>query len=108
VPEYIAAATRDEIPPGRSILRTVGNYAVLLCNVGGNFYAIENRCSHMQGPLEGGRLSGHIITCPFHFAQFDVRNGESKGFPAIRPIRCFDVRIDGSAVLVATTPIPPR
>lgn len=84
--------------------RTVGSYAVLICNIDGEFYAIENRCSHMQAALTKGRLSGHLITCPVHSAQFDVRDGSPQGFPATRLIRCFDVRLEGPAVLVCTEP----
>jgi nitrite reductase/ring-hydroxylating ferredoxin subunit len=48
---------------------------VLLVRVDGAVHAIANRCAHMACPLEGGRLEGHVLTCPCHDWGFDVRSG---------------------------------
>ncbi|MCX5707892.1 MAG: non-heme iron oxygenase ferredoxin subunit [Candidatus Omnitrophica bacterium] len=49
---------------------------IAVCNYDGKFYAIDNRCSHMNGSLETGTLDGYILTCPLHYAQFDITTGE--------------------------------
>jgi nitrite reductase/ring-hydroxylating ferredoxin subunit len=50
---------------------------IMLCNDNGSFYAIERRCGHMNAPCEMGTLRGHILTCPMHFAQFDITTGKA-------------------------------
>jgi len=53
-----------------------GDKEILLANVEGKIYAIDNACGHLAYPLDQGRLEGHIVTCLWHFARFDVRTGE--------------------------------
>jgi nitrite reductase/ring-hydroxylating ferredoxin subunit len=54
---------------------------LVICNVGGTFYAIARRCGHMNAPLEMGTLDGTILTCAMHCAQFDVTTGEALSGP---------------------------
>lgn len=79
----------------------------MICHVKGGFHAIENRCSHLKKPLTGGRLIGTEISCPFHAAVFDVVTGEAKAFPANKPLKCFETRLVGSIIEVATDPRAP-
>jgi nitrite reductase/ring-hydroxylating ferredoxin subunit len=51
---------------------------IALFNVGGTFLALDGVCPHQGGPLGKGTLSGHIVTCPWHGWQFDVRTGENQ------------------------------
>mgnify|MGYP000947732259 CR=1 FL=1 len=65
----------DKVKPGTMAKFTVEQHTVLLANVDGAFYALDNKCPHMGGDLSGGTLSGANVTCPRHGAQFDVRTG---------------------------------
>jgi len=49
---------------------------ILIANVDGQFYALDDRCGHMNALLSMGTLNGKIVTCPFHYAQFDVTTGQ--------------------------------
>jgi nitrite reductase/ring-hydroxylating ferredoxin subunit len=69
--------------PGEMRAVQVEGTSVLLCNVAGSLYAIENRCPHAGIPLAGGRLRGCILECPMHGGKLDVRDGK----PAAPPIR---------------------
>jgi nitrite reductase/ring-hydroxylating ferredoxin subunit len=53
----------------------VGEKEILLAKVDGKIYAIDNACGHLAYPLSEGRLDGHVVTCIWHFARFDVRTG---------------------------------
>jgi nitrite reductase/ring-hydroxylating ferredoxin subunit len=53
-----------------------GEKEILLAKVDGQIYAIDNACGHLAYPLNEGRLDGHVVTCIWHFARFDVRTGE--------------------------------
>ncbi len=91
------AVTVDDVAPGRSQRCTVGGRDVLVCNVGGEFYAIADVCTHDRGPLGEGRLRGFVVECPRHGARFDVRDGAVTAPPAVRPIETYPARVlDGN------------
>src|SRR5262249_61260972 len=95
---YRFAIALDEVAPGRSRRCVIDGHAVLVCNVGGDVYAISDTCSHDRGPLGEGRLRGHLLQCPRHGARFAVRNGEPTTPPATRPVAIYPARArDGPA-----------
>lgn len=73
---------------------------MLLCNVDGKIYAIEDVCTHDGGPLEQGTLEGETIVCPRHGATFDVRTGDVITLPAVVPLMTFDVSVEGDDIFV--------
>ncbi|NJN51809.1 MAG: non-heme iron oxygenase ferredoxin subunit [Gammaproteobacteria bacterium] len=81
---------------------------VLVCNVEGGLYAIENRCSHAGSRLEAGKLKGYAISCPLHGGRFDVRTGVPLAAPARAPIRTFETFIEGGKVNIIRTVTQPR
>lgn len=78
----------------------VGGEAILLCNVEGAIYAIQDLCTHDGGELDQGELDGCRIMCPRHGAYFDVTTGAALTLPAILPVRTYSVRVDGDAIFV--------
>jgi nitrite reductase/ring-hydroxylating ferredoxin subunit len=74
--EFLEAAKVSEIEKGRMRSVKLKGIDVLIANVDGRFYALDDRCGHMNALLSMGTLKGKIVTCPFHFAQFDVTTGE--------------------------------
>lgn len=93
-------ARRSEIAPGSTKQVFVDDQEVLLCNVDGSIYAIEDVCTHDGGPLEQGKLEGECVVCPRHGATFDVRTGDALTLPAVIPLMTFTVRVDGDDVYV--------
>ena len=77
-----------------------GGQRIALCNVGGTFYAIQDLCTHDDGPLGEGTLRGDVVECPRHGARFDVRTGAAVRMPAIVPVKTYPVRVDGADVVV--------
>jgi nitrite reductase (NADH) small subunit len=67
-----------ECPPGTCLEVVAAGRIIALCNVDGTFYALDGVCPHQGGPLGKGTISGHIVTCPWHGWQFDVRSGENQ------------------------------
>lgn len=76
-----AAEARDILPGGMKAV-TLGGREIVLCNYDGAFYAVERACGHAKARLERGALTGWILTCPLHYAQFDIRSGEALSGPA--------------------------
>ena len=86
---------------------TAGPFSVVVCRAGGRLYALEDECSHAETPLSEGLLEGCLLTCPLHFAQFDVRDGTHTGPPAFTGIRTFEID-EGPAGAVLEVPASKR
>ena len=65
------------VPPGTMATAKLGRQEVMIANVDGTFFAIDEICTHEGGPLHEGILDGYTVTCPWHEGQYDVRTGES-------------------------------
>jgi 3-phenylpropionate/trans-cinnamate dioxygenase ferredoxin subunit len=93
-------AHKSALAPGQMTRVIADGVPVLLCNVDGEFYAVEDVCTHDGGALDGGELDGCRIMCPRHGAFFDVITGKALTLPAITPLPTYTVRIDGDDVFV--------
>lgn len=93
-------AKKSEIGEGEAHRFVVDGVEVLLCNVGGEIYAVEDICTHDGGALDQGELEGARIICPRHGANFDVRTGEALTLPAVMPLPTYRVRVDGDDIYV--------
>ncbi|MCI0440453.1 MAG: non-heme iron oxygenase ferredoxin subunit [Chloroflexi bacterium] len=92
---YVKVGKATDIKPGTARVYDVGNRQVAICNVNGEFYAIDDVCTHDGGSLDQGDLDGYEIECPRHMARFDVRSGDVTSLPAVVPIDTFPVRVSG-------------
>lgn len=97
---FVKVADLGELTPGDMKVVEVGPDQVLLVNVDGTIYALEDICSHAYASLSEGDLSGEEIECPLHGSAFNVLTGEALTPPADENIRTFEVRIDGQDVLL--------
>jgi len=89
----------SEIPEGTGKAVLAGERRVALFNVRGIFHAVDGVCPHQGGPLGEGILDGDVVSCPWHFWQFDVVKGHAPDFPEAS-IPKFPVRIDGDDIYV--------
>jgi 3-phenylpropionate/trans-cinnamate dioxygenase ferredoxin subunit len=95
--EWTRVASLADVPVGSLKGVMVGMEPVVLANVDGDVYALEDQCSHQALPISDGELDGGDVVCTYHGARFDACTGRNKGLPAIRPVKSFpvDVRDDG-------------
>lgn len=105
--QYMKASRTDEVKEGEKKKITLGDKVLLLTNVQGKYYAIDNRCPHMGGSLYEGELNGDIIKCPRHGTRFDVKNGKvvENGKIAfvrlnVKDTRAYPVKVEGSDILI--------
>jgi 3-phenylpropionate/trans-cinnamate dioxygenase ferredoxin subunit len=99
----IDVAPADEFPPGSVKLVTVGPGAYVgVYNCGGELYAIEDRCSHDDGPLCEGEWDDDLcrVVCPRHGSAFDLATGRPLSLPAYEPVETYPVRIVDGIVRV--------
>ena len=100
MPKYFGVARVTEIPPGAKKIVEVDGVLVVLVNLDGRLYAIEDVCTHDGGPLGEGKLDGCELICPRHGARFDVRTGAATRMPAIEPAPTYEVRVEDDVVLI--------
>jgi|SRR6476620_6764316 len=72
---YERVGNKSDFKDGTLLKVQVKNRELVLSNVDGKIYAIDNVCTHQGGPLNEGELKGHDLKCPWHYAVFDVRDG---------------------------------
>ena len=91
-----------ELPPGEVKIVHAGEISVGVYNLGGEIYAIEDRCSHDDGPLCEGDfdLEEGYAVCPRHGAHIDIRSGRPLTLPAVFPVETFPVRVEDGIVQV--------
>lgn len=83
--DFVQVASIIEVPSGTSKKVTVQGKEILLANIGGNFSAVDNVCTHLGGDLSLGTLEGNVLTCPRHQAKFDVTTGRNVSPPKVSP-----------------------
>ncbi len=96
--ENVALAT--DLAEGERILVTLEDARIIVFNLGGEFYAIEDICTHDGGELASGEVEGDEIVCPRHGARFSIRTGEVTAAPAYEGLDTFPVRVEQGMVQV--------
>jgi len=101
MPEFVKVSSTDKIPLGKKIKVSAKGKEIMISNVDGKFYAIENICSHEECGLDEGDLEGFTITCPCHGAKYDVRTGEGHKETSWGPGQeAFKVKVQGKDIFV--------
>ena len=97
---WIDVVTEDELPQGEVHVADLEGIEVAVFNIAGQYYAIEDVCTHDGSEISTGCLYDHVIECPRHGARFDVRTGEALEPPAYEPVQIFKVRIENGMIQV--------
>ena len=85
-PRFVEIAQVDEIPVGKMKYVEVQGKEIVISNIGGKLYAMDDRCGHMNARLSMGNISNDgIVTCPFHGARFDATTGMKVKEPVLTP-----------------------
>ena len=90
----------EELPPGSVKIVIAGSISIGVYNLSGEFYAIEDRCSHDDGYLIEGEVDQETCTveCPRHGSVFDLRTGKPLNLPAYVPIDTFPVLVEDGVI----------
>ncbi len=98
--DWVRVANAGECPPGDTLAVEAAGERIVLANVDGDVYALQDNCSHQDFPLSDGELEGTQLECAYHGARFDVCTGRATRLPAIRPVRTFEVDLRDGEVFV--------
>jgi 3-phenylpropionate/trans-cinnamate dioxygenase ferredoxin component len=98
---FVKIGTKSDVAAGEVREFKVNGRSIVVANVdGAHFYALDNLCTHDNGPLGEGTLADGTVECPLHGARFDVATGRVKALPAVRPVRTYPVQLDGDDISV--------
>jgi 3-phenylpropionate/trans-cinnamate dioxygenase ferredoxin subunit len=104
VSAWLRVGAAAEIAPGDyASLEVEGNFVVIF-NIGGEFFAIDDLCTHDGGGLAGGEIEDHQVICPRHGARFCLRTGRALSPPAYEPVRSYRTRVVDGVVEVESGP----
>jgi 3-phenylpropionate/trans-cinnamate dioxygenase ferredoxin component len=98
--DFVAVASVADIPEGAMKCVAVDRRRVVIARVEGRLHAFSDICGHRNAPLSRGKLSGHIVECPLHFAQFDVRDGRLVDGPVSAGVAVYELRVADGRIFV--------
>ena len=97
---FVPVARVSALLPGALTWVAIDRERVLIANVDGAYFALQDACGHRQAPLSKGTLKGHVLECPLHFAQYDVRTGHLLSGPVSADVPTYPVQVEGDIVYV--------
>ncbi len=99
----IELCSTDEVAPGTALKVEAEGLTVAVFNVGGEFYVIDDLCTHGPGSLSEGYIEDDVVECNFHNGQFNIRTGEVVAPPCMVPVKTYPVLvIDGKVTIEAS------
>ncbi len=101
--DWIKAIAEGELKEGVPSVIEVEEKKVLLIRSEGRIYACGNECSHYHAPLSDGLVAGHVVTCPWHNARFDLRDGRLVAPPGLNGIPSYETRVEEGQVWIRQT-----
>ena len=98
--KFVKVGRAGEIAPGEKKVYEVDGVMVVVVNLDGEYFCVEDVCTHDGGPLGEGKLECGQLVCPRHGARFDARTGEALSLPAFEPVATFEVMIENGDLLI--------
>ncbi|MHC5022315.1 MAG: non-heme iron oxygenase ferredoxin subunit [Planctomycetota bacterium] len=98
MPDYVRVASANDLPDGSCLRVEVEGRPITVFNVDGEYFAVDDTCTHAEASLAEGELINEEIVCPLHFATFNIRTGECTGPPASEDLATYPVRLSGEGV----------
>jgi nitrite reductase/ring-hydroxylating ferredoxin subunit len=97
---YHDVGAEAELASGQSIACLLNGWPILVCRSDTGLFAVINRCTHAESPLNEGRVRRNMIACPLHGARFELATGKCVGGP-YRPLKTFETRVQDGRIEVA-------
>lgn len=91
--QFYQLGEADKLSPGERMFVDAGELSIIIFNLDGKYFAIQDTCSHDNGPLGDAKVEDYCVVCPRHGARFDIRTGQVMSLPAVKNIVAFPVRV---------------
>jgi nitrite reductase/ring-hydroxylating ferredoxin subunit len=100
MPERLDLCSTADVAPGSALKVEMGDLILAVFNVGGEFYVIDDTCTHGPGSLSEGYIEDDVVECNFHNGQFNIRTGEVVSPPCMIPIKTYPVAVVDDRVTI--------
>lgn len=97
--EFVNVAKKSDFKEGQGKVVDANGKKIALFYSKGNFYAIDNTCKHMGGPLGEGEIEDSIVTCPWHGWRYNIETGNNVVMPNIK-VNTYNVKVENDDVKV--------
>ena len=103
VASWVEVGRVEDVPPGHAARVEIDEYPVAIFNVDGEFFCLDDTCSHAQASLSDGDLdtSRCAIECPLHGSAFHLRTGDPLSLPAVEPVHVHHIDTTDGVIRVA-------
>lgn len=102
---FLDIASVNDLPIGTTKKFVLNTGDILLANVDGEIYAVDDMCTHEDSSLSLGCLKGELVSCTLHGSRFNVRTGEPMEEPATETLQRYKVRIHNQRIEICLQPI---
>jgi nitrite reductase/ring-hydroxylating ferredoxin subunit len=90
----------NDVAAGTALRVEAGGVVVAVFNIEGQFYVIDDACTHGPGSLSEGYIDGDVVECNFHNGQFDIKTGEVVSPPCMIPVKTYPTKIEDGTVVI--------
>ena len=97
----VVVGNTSEVQEGKLMHITAGGKEIVVTKLDGNYYAMDNVCTHAGADLHEGELDSNELTCPWHGAKWDIKTGNLISFPQkLKPLHIHKVLIENDTLYV--------
>ena len=97
---WVRVCATSELLPGELKVAWDGDTAIVVFNYDGDFYALNDCCTHEDASLSDGTIEGDEIECPMHGGAFEIKTGMPAAFPVVVPAQMYEVRVVGDDIQI--------
>lgn len=97
----VVVGKTSEVKDGKLMHITAGGKEIVVTKLDGNYYGVDNVCTHAGADLHEGELNNNELTCPWHGAKWDIKTGKLISFPQkLKPLQSYKISIDNDTVYI--------
>ncbi len=97
---FIKLASINDVKPNIVLGLEINNKKILLAQVNGNYYALDNKCTHMGCQLSKGKVLGETVICPCHGSTYDLKTGNFVKGPPKKPEPTYELKVENNDILI--------
>jgi biphenyl 2,3-dioxygenase ferredoxin component len=102
MPQRIDLCSAADIAPGNALKVETGDLVLAVFNVDGEYYVMDDLCTHGPGSLSEGYIEGDVVECNFHNGQFNIKTGEVVAPPCMVPMKTYKTVVENGRVTIET------
>jgi len=102
MPQRIDLCSAADIAPGNALKVESGDLVLAVFNVDGEYFVMNDLCTHGPGSLSEGYIDGEVVECNFHNGQFNIKTGEVVAPPCMVPMKTYKTVVENGRVIIET------